>query len=380
MKNKLIAFADEFGTNSFDFENQGTHFIVATIILRDELKNEITEKLEIIRKKHFQTGEIKSSKVSKNHKRRIKILEELSALDFSIYAIIVDKRKLYGEGFRFKPSFYKYLNGLLYKELYRTFPNLTLTVDEHGGNDYMNSFKKYVDKRHIRNLFSGSDFILENSKGDILIQLADFIAGTLGFSFDELKKNEYSETFLEIIQAKAISYNYFPRDFNFKEFQESANDNNFNSDIAELSYNRAVDFIDTTKGKEREYIDQLNCVKLLLIYLRGSDNSRFIPTWELVKHLNTSRAIEIKEQYFRTKIIGKLRDKGVLIASSRKGYKLPTCASDLKKFINHGNRIILPMAHRIKIARDSIKMATNNELDILDSDFDNLKGIIDNLR
>ncbi|MER2999296.1 DUF3800 domain-containing protein [Pontibacter populi] len=378
MENKLIAFADEFGTNSFDFEGQGTHFIVATVIVKESESNNLRNDLEEIRKRHFQTGEIKSSKVASNHKRRIKILQDICKLDFSIYAVIVDKRKLFGEGFKYKPSFYKFLNGLLYKELYRTFPKLTLKVDEHGSNDYMKSFKAYVEKNHIRSLFSGSEFLLENSKGDIILQLADFIVGTLGYCFDELKISNYSADFRTLLEDKAISFNFFPSNYDFAEFIASNEAEKFNSEIAELCYKRALDFIDTTTPNDQEAIDQINCLKLLLLYLRSSNNNRFIATHELRRHLNINRTLPIKEQYFRTRVIGKMRDKGVLIASSSKGYKLPTCAGDLMKFINHGNRMIIPMVNRIQIARDAIKLVSNNEIDLLESDeFQSLKNLID---
>jgi biotin operon repressor len=245
----------------------------------------------------------------------------------------------------------------------------------------MKSFKSYVERRHIRNLFDGSDLILKNSKSDIFIQLADFIAGTLGHSFDELKKTNESRSFLNILQEKSLSFNFFPRKFSYQDFEESNTNDKFDSQIAELSYNRAIDFIETTKVKEQEHIDQINCVKLLLIYLSGANSKRFVPTWELVKHLNASRGSQIKEQYFRSKIIGQLRDKGVLIASSRDGYKLPTSTSDLKEFINHGRRIILPMAHRIKVTRDAIKLASHNEIDILESiDFQSLRELIEKMK
>ena len=77
---RVIAFADEFGNNSFDFENQGSHFIIASVIMNQDELSEIKEQLESIRKKYFQTGEIKSSKVKYNHKRRILILNELKSL------------------------------------------------------------------------------------------------------------------------------------------------------------------------------------------------------------------------------------------------------------------------------------------------------------
>lgn len=99
---RVIAFADEFGNNSFDFENQGSHFIITSIIMNEDELPQIQEQLETIRKKFFQTGEIKSSKVNHNHKRRILILNELKAINYSVYAVIIDKRKLVGEGFKFE--------------------------------------------------------------------------------------------------------------------------------------------------------------------------------------------------------------------------------------------------------------------------------------
>lgn len=138
---KRVAFADESGNSSFDFESQGSHFIVATVICNAEHVAALERSVDEIRAKHhFQSGELKSSKVAKNHSRRARILADIARLDVSVYAVIIDKRKLLGKGFRYKKSFYKYLNNLLYKELFRTFPQLELHVDEHGGNDYMLEF------------------------------------------------------------------------------------------------------------------------------------------------------------------------------------------------------------------------------------------------
>ncbi len=185
---KVVAFADEFGNNSFNLEEQGSHFIIASVIINQDELPQVFGELEVIRKKYFQTGEIKSSKVKHNHKRRLLILRDLQKIKFSIYAVIIDKRQLFGEGFKYKQSFYKYLNGVLYKELFRTFPQLEFKVDEHGGNDFMRGFKKYVEKNHIRDLFTGSEFYVQKSHNDLGVQLADFVAGTLGYIFDETKK------------------------------------------------------------------------------------------------------------------------------------------------------------------------------------------------
>lgn len=379
MKHNITAFADEFGNNSFDFENQGTHFIIATVICKNENLEKLHSDIEAIRKKHnFQTGEMKSSGVGKNHNRRKKILEDISKMDIAIYAVIVDKRMLFGKGFAIKKSFYKYLNNLLYKELYRTFSSLELYVDEHGGNDFMIEFKKYVEKNHERNLFSGSEFIIQNSEQSYYIQLADFVAGTLGYIFDELKKSEHSDDFEKILRPKISSLNFFPREISFSELLETNVDETFDPKIAEVCYNRIQSFIETQSGTDQQKVDQINFLKLLLLFQRANAKNRYVSTKEIFSHLNQSRHENLKEEYFRTKIVGNLRDQGVLIASSRDGYKIPSCSKDLDNFINHGKRIVLPMLNRIREARETIKLATNNELDILDKEiFNELKELFE---
>jgi biotin operon repressor len=379
MKHNITAFADEFGNNSFDFDTQGTHFIIATIICKNENLEKLHSDIEAIRKKHkFQTGEMKSSGVGKNHGRRKRILEDIAKMDIAIYAVIVDKRLLFGKGFSNKKSFYKYLNNLLYKELYRTFSGLELYVDQHGGNDYMIEFKKYVEKHYERNLFSGSEFIIQNSEQSYFIQLADFVAGTLGYIFDELKKSEHSKEFEEILKSKISSLNFFPREFSFEELLETNIDETFDPKIAEVCYNRIQSFIENKSGTDQQKVDQINFLKLLLLFQRANARNRYVSTKEIFSHLNQSRFENLKEEYFRTKIVGNLRDQGVLIASSRGGYKIPTCSKDLDNFINLGKRIVLPMLNRINEARETIKLATHNELDILDKEiFKELKELFE---
>lgn len=149
MREEIFAFADEYGNNSFDFQSQGTHFIVSAVIATKSKLQQIEYEIEEIRKRYFQTGEIKSRNVANNHWRRTKILNDIVKSDFHIYSVVVDKRSLVTEGFKYKQSFYKFLNGLVYRELYNSFPELQMTVDEHGDNDFMRGFKKYVENQHI---------------------------------------------------------------------------------------------------------------------------------------------------------------------------------------------------------------------------------------
>ena len=381
---QTIAFADEFGTNSFAFDTQGSHFIVCSIILDKKELPTIESEVEAIRKRYFQTGEIKSSGVGPKHQRRMLVLEKLCQLNFQIYAVVVNKRQLVSEGFKYKNSFYKFVNGLVYKELYKTFPNLTLIVDEFGANDFMLGFKKYVLKEHVRDLFQGSEFLQENSHDNIMIQVADFFAGTLGYCFDELKKGQHSEEFLKIIEPRLSSVNHFPQSYESLKGELNNADSAFDNRIAAIGLRTALDFIETKKVVEQADADQINFVKLLLLYSRTYNKKGFVSTKELLNHLEYGRKSPITEQYFRTKIVGKVRDYGVLVASNssgeRKGYMLPVSADDLYKFINHSNSVVVPMIKRIKRARDIIKLATHNELDLLSKpEYARLQKIVSDL-
>jgi hypothetical protein len=379
MLQNVNAFADEFGNNSFDFKAQGSHFIVATIISKTDNLDSLRAGINEIRRKHnFQTGEIKSSGVGPNHLRRKRILEDISKLGISVYAVIVDKRELSGKGFDYKKSFYKFINNLLYKELFRTFPKLDLTVDEHGSNDFMREFKKYVEKNHLRTLFSGSEFNIQNSKLSEFIQVADFVAGTLGYIYDETKKSEHSNDFEKLLSPIISSLSFFPREFSFADFEESNIDEEFDAQIAEVCFLRVKTFLDAETGTDQQKSDQINFLKLLLWLQRANVRNKYISTNEIFGHLNQSRGERLKEEYFRTKVVGNLRDRGVLIASSRDGYKIPTSLKDLDNFIKHGKRVILPMLNRIREARDTIKLATGNSLDLLQSEeYKELKRFFD---
>lgn len=51
---RVVAFADEFGNNSFDFDTQGSHFIIASVIINQDELSEVQIQLEAIRKRFFK--------------------------------------------------------------------------------------------------------------------------------------------------------------------------------------------------------------------------------------------------------------------------------------------------------------------------------------
>jgi hypothetical protein len=368
MRNQ-IAFIDEFGNNGLDFEKEGvsnTFIVTAIIVSREKLKGLETE-LEKIRKLNFQTGEIKSSKVGGNDTRRLNIIAELNALDYHIFSIVIDKTKLTSEGFQYKGSFYKFLHSLVDRELFKTFPDLLVVADEHGGNDFKKSFLEYMKNRHIPNLFEQSEFRLSNSKSELMVQLADFITGTIARCYEPKKLSPRKNDILKALRQKIIEIRIWPPDYKPMAYDPGKDFANYDPTISSLGLNLASQFLDKFGTSKVPYIlDQCTCLRYLLFHFRNINPETYVTTFELLSQMEQLKSKKVSMHYFRSKVIAKLRDNGVILASSNKGYKLPSSSMDLYDFVNHSNSYIQPMMDRLLKCRNQIKLATKNEMDIFD--------------
>src|SRR4051812_18290623 len=112
------AYLSEWGNNTLDFSKKTpsgllatTHFIVSAIIPANPGAPELQTILEAVNQRHFNGGRIDSEAVGNDHNRRKEILEDLDEIDFRIFALILDKRQLSGQGLRFKGSLFKFMHG-----------------------------------------------------------------------------------------------------------------------------------------------------------------------------------------------------------------------------------------------------------------------------
>lgn len=381
---KIYAFTDEYGAFGWDFskENVATHFIITSIIVEECNVDIMREAMEKIRSKHFQTGEIKSSKVGKDHKRRLKIINDIIDLPFLIFPVVIDKRDCqHMKGLHYKQSFYKFMNNILHKELRRAFSNLSIVADEIGGSEYMKSFIKYVDAhQELPDLFGNTEFSFSQSNNDVLVQLADFISGTLSFVYDEKRKSSENPDYLKMLQKKIISVKLYPQKFETYIINNCAIAEEYDETIAKLCFRQAAGFLEKNRDKDDD--EEINAQMIVLDYLlfrfMNNDTRGYISTNELKSQLAYMGYKDISTSTFRLRIICKLRDAGVIIASSPKGYKIPSKESELYDFINHGASVVLPMLERLRKCRELVKLATNNELDLFaHKEMDSLRKFFD---
>ena len=371
---KVYAFTDESGSFGWDLENKSTstHFIITAIIVKESDVDKVRTAVAEIQNRYFPKGEIKSSKIGKKHARRKRILEDTLDIPYKIFAIVVDKESLKdSRGLQFKKPFYKFMNNIVHKELRAAFKNLVVVADEIGGSDYMQSFCKYVEEHsEIPNLYGDSEFSFQNSKSEVIAQLADLISGTLSFLYDEHKKSADVPDYLSVLNDKIIRIERYPKTYADYDLDKCALASEYDKDIAEICLHQAVNFINEHKDDDDELRQaQLIVLKYLLFRFMNNDTRNYISTKELNGQL-TWKYGKVGERKFRKEIIGGLRDAGVIISGShnKKGYKIPSKKSDVEDFLNHNVSIILPMLGRLKKCRDKIMLGTNGEVDLYQAD------------
>lgn len=380
MSNK-IGYIDEYGDKSIHFEKKGvsTYFIVTAIIVDEENVSSIENEVVLLRKKYTQAPEIKSnSKSFRDIEKRLSFLKELSKLDFHVYSVIVDKRKIFEtSGLRFRDTFFKYTNGLLDSDLYRYFPFLKIVADEHGDDKFMSGFIDYVQKNHQQtDLFRKPEFRFSNSKDEILIQVADFITGTIARCYDPDKVIDNPNEILDILDKRILHLREWPETpVNAIKSTENE-DEAYNHSIANFTLRQISQFIKKNDNSSlSEVKNQLICLHYLVFRFRNNPYS-YIYADEIIDRIKV-RGISITRRIFTKEVIGKLRESGVLIVSSQSGYKLPCCKNDLVRFFNNYTTKILPMIKTLEQSNILTKTATSGDLDILkDKEFNVIKELI----
>ena len=267
------------------------------------------------------------------------------------------------------------MSGYLYRDLYRKYPNLQIIADEFGDESCMDSFRKYVQTKHMPDLFSESAFGFSNSKSTSLVQIADIVVGTLARKYDRTVKDENADDFLKIMTSHLLPIVEFPQ--NTKSYiYDVAEIAEFDERIAQTAINQALHFIeDNRRNDDENVIDQIKCLEYLVFHFRYIDPSKYVPTEELIEK---SQSRTTQKQSFRMNVIAQLRDKGVIISSCSHGYKIPMNMKDMHDFVNYYNSFIQPMVARLRKARTTILQTSRNEIDILSQDeYQSLKKIVE---
>jgi len=366
-----VAFIDESGDPSLKTHKQGVTelFAVTAILVNTDAVDNLKGEVNSLRQRHFGPGEMKSSGVGGNLDRRCRIIEDILDLDFHFYTLIVDKERVYKDsGLQYKRSFIKHLNGKLHRALFHAYPNIKIVADEHGSQEFMDGFKSYIMEHHRLDLFYEASFDFADSKDEVLVQLADILAGTMRICAREDASDEEREL-IKSLDDHLIGLDQWPIRFYSRHLVQEASEEEDRL-VQQQSIRRAQAYVDEHASNVSPGSDEdlcVQCLRYLLFRARFDDVNEYAYSQEIRSHLEKRTRVGLSVQQFQSRVISKLRDAGVLIASSGKGYKLPESMQDIHTFISYQSGMIEPMLRRIEGYRKQLLLASKNKVDILDA-------------
>ena len=362
-----LAFIDECGGFGFDFSKQGTpeFYLLCAIVIKERDLCSINYSFNEIKKNNgFGKTELKSSSI--NDSRRFRIMAQILPLEFRIVFLIANKKLFLKDTplREYKPVFLKHINQRLYSVLYSAYPKLEIIQDETGTPEFRDSFMKYVESnRPENNLFGEYDFVFVDSKDEIIVQLADFIGGSL---YKSLEDSDYYNYF-EMLKGKIAHVEYFPNQHQPYWGRTNPKDCKYDDTIYALAVKSAKDFIQRFTNDENDYRKmQVYVLNYLLYYVSQVSPTQFVYSEDLIRHISENLNIKISRDKLFRRVIAPMRDEGVVLSSCSKGYKIPISVDDIVAYVNQTISTVGPMLQRIAICRSRILQNTDNLLDILD--------------
>lgn len=210
----MLVFVDESGDPGLKIDKGSSPlFIVALVLFEDnEDADDCDTRINLLRKElslpeHFEFH------FNKN-KRSIRrtFMEVIAPYNFWYLGIVINKHKLFGKGFQYKESFYKYATSLVFENAKRSLENAIVVLDGTGSRDFRIQMRSYLRKRineergpvkRIR------EVKIQSSRNNNLLQLADMVAGAIARSYRREKDD--STLYRGIIRHRELYVQFWPK-------------------------------------------------------------------------------------------------------------------------------------------------------------------------
>lgn len=178
---KQLVFIDDSGDPGFKLDRgSSSHFVIACVIFDDPLD---AEEVALAIKKYRRSlgwGDHREFKFNKTKKKYIKeLLEIVSRYNFRVRAICIDKSLIYSHELKNKQdSFYNHTIKLVLEKSEKL-SKADVRLDGHSGREYKKSAITYLRREVNARSSKIAKVRFVDSGTNVLIQLADLVAGSI---------------------------------------------------------------------------------------------------------------------------------------------------------------------------------------------------------
>lgn len=200
----MIIFIDESGDSGFKIsKGSSSVFVIVLVIFDDELEAEETAlKIKKLKRDLKKSERFEFKFNGCNKELRIKFLEQIKNCKFRIRSIILSKNVVYSKFLRnSKESFYNFALKQVLEHNNESILKAKIRLDGSGEKKFKERLTFYLRK----NLNSSTKKVMQNlrfcdSQSNVLIQLADMIAGSIHRDCEE--KTEDWNIYRKIINRR----------------------------------------------------------------------------------------------------------------------------------------------------------------------------------
>jgi hypothetical protein len=189
----MLVFIDDSGDPGFKIEHGSSrYFVIALVIFKDELE---AEKAAIAIKEFRRSLKFPDHMEFKFHKSHPRVKEEflkaINPFDFTVRCLSADKTLIRSEELKNnKNSFYSYAIKMVLQYSNNEILDAKIKIDGSGDRIFRRNFLTYL-RKHLN---SKQRKIMKNckladSRENVLIQMADMVAGSIRRSYDTGKKD-----------------------------------------------------------------------------------------------------------------------------------------------------------------------------------------------
>lgn len=368
-----LAFVSTYGAAHLDatLPFGGPYFVLAAVLIEANKADPLRRALE----PHLAAlpAAIESDELSR-------AIHLVSKLPFNLYAIVVDKREIRpGASITYDGAATKLLSGLLYRKLFDALPDLHVTARSEGTASFMEDFSRFLAENHRATLFDRPRVDFGAPASEPLLLLADTIARVLSRLYADGKTRGRAADLFSVLRDRAVLVDEWPVRHRLATGTgavvagDPADD-----DLARYGLERAEEFLAANETRiDEEARAQVVILKKLLYEARFGDPHAYMSSQALRETLDAV-GFPSGEQWLRSNVIARLRDAGVLVASSPQGYKIPVAIADIAAFVAVTDTVVHPMLNRVARAREAVLRVTKGRVDVLaGDDLDLLRHAVD---
>ena len=295
-------------------------------------------------------------------------LERLLTLPFTFYSIVVDAAQMPTDA---DLDFHRLLASMLDRRVVAQHVNLSLTLEPS-----LRGVADALARHHASSLFDQPRLHVSTPENEPLLRVPALLCEALAAAYAG-----DSDELLELITpGHALAIDEWPVRYRpTPGAPPSRAEGESDAAIARHAIAAAEGFVASHgSALDEDTRGQVLVLGRLLFEARFGEPRSYLSTEVLRQALAPVGKANESLHWLRSNVIAPLRDAGVLIASSARGYKLPLSVADVTDFVSRTDTVVHPMLHRVARARDAVRRVTQGHVDVLAHErFAQLRAAVD---